>query len=58
MFVAQSLGEYGALGSGSAIVARFEWAAQSLQSSVREHPAGWAAAAVCVVFVLWLFRRR
>jgi hypothetical protein len=59
MLLAQSLGEYGALGSMAArIVASFDSAAHWVQTSVREDRTTWIAAACVLVALWWLFRRR
>lgn len=59
MLVAQSLGEYGgASGIMAQLAARFQSAAQWVELSLREHPAGWTAAGICLLLALWFFRRR
>jgi len=59
MLFAQSLGEYGALGDVVArITTTFESVSQWVQGSLREDTTAWIVAAVVVVGVVWLFRRR
>ena len=59
MFFAQSFGEYGgSSGVGARLVKAFESAAQWVELSLRHDRPAWIAAIVCLVFVLWMFRRR
>ena len=58
MIFAQSLGEYGVAGGVIGEVARgVESGAQWIELSLREDPAIWIIAAVCLVLGLWLTRR-
>ena len=58
MIFAQSLGEYGGSSGLVAQFARaFESSTQWVQLSFREDRPVWIGAGVCLVFVLWLFRR-
>jgi hypothetical protein len=59
MLLAQSFGEYGgSSGVGARLIRAFESAAQWIELSLREDRSAWIAGVVCVVIVLWLFRRR
>ena len=59
MFFAQSFGaDGGSSGVGAGLAQAFESAAQGVELSLRHERPAWIAAIVCLVFVLWLFRRR
>ena len=59
MLLAQSLGEYGGAGSIiTQVASSVESGAQWVQLSLRDNPGAWIGAAVCIVVVVWLFRRR
>jgi hypothetical protein len=59
MLLAQSLGEYGALGSMVArLVAGLDSTAQWVQTSVREERTAWIVAGCVLVALWWAFRRR
>jgi len=59
MLLAQSLGEYGGLGSMVAsLVSAVDSAALWVQTSVGENPTTWIVAGCILVGLGWLFRRR
>jgi len=58
MLVAQSLGEYGSLGTLiSRVAATFDSTTQLLQENFRQHRAVWIAA-LCLFVAFWIFRKR
>jgi hypothetical protein len=59
MLLAQSFGEYGgSSGVGAQVVKTIESAVRWVELSLRHDRPAWIAGVVCLLFVLWLFRRR
>lgn len=61
ILLAQSVGQYGGAGGGGiaeAVTSSVQNAAVWMQLSLREDRSVWIAGVVCLLFGMWVFRRR